>query len=155
MAFSSCLTSPGQLWDSRKERVFQRDAGRGHIFDAADLVHEVASQESNVAGTLAQGRRSDGNYVQAVVEILVEFAFADALSEVAIGCGDEADVDAYIFRTAYPLKFALLQNAQELGLDLERQLPDFIQKERGAVGLLETADALLDGAGEGALHVSE
>ena len=42
-----------------------------------------------------------------------------------------------------------LQNVKELGLDLGRNLADLIEEDGAAVGELEAADALGDGAGEG------
>ena len=50
---------------------------------------------------------------------------------------------------------ALLQHAQELGLDRRRQLADLVEQDGAAVGLAEQARARLDGAGEGALGVAE
>ena len=53
------------------------------------------------------------------------------------------------------IDLAVLQRAQQLDLRLERQLADLVEEQRAAVGLLELADALVDGAGEGALLVAE
>ena len=50
---------------------------------------------------------------------------------------------------------ALLQRAQELGLQAHVHLGDLVEQQRAAVGLLELADAARDGAGEGALLVAE
>ena len=58
-------------------------------------------------------------------------------------------------RTAQPLEFPLLQDAQQLGLQLQRDLADLIQKHRAAIGQLESPDALRDRAGEGALLMPE
>ena len=53
------------------------------------------------------------------------------------------------------LDLALLEDAQELRLDLQRQLADLVEEERAPVGQLEEADPPGDGAGEGALLVAE
>src|SRR5207247_6161459 len=52
-------------------------------------------------------------------------------------------------------ELALLENAQQLHLRLERQLADLVEEDRATGGELEPADAPLDRAGEGALHVTE
>ncbi len=49
----------------------------------------------------------------------------------------------------------LLQHAQDLGLRVLAHVADFVEEQAAAVGLLEAADALLVGAGEGALLVAE
>ena len=48
-----------------------------------------------------------------------------------------------------------LERAQQLGLELERQLADLVEEQGAAVGLLERAGARAIGAGEGALFVAE
>ena len=50
---------------------------------------------------------------------------------------------------------ALLDGAQQLGLQADVHLADLVEQQRAAVGLLELADAPGDGAGEGALLVAE
>ena len=49
----------------------------------------------------------------------------------------------------------LLQHAQQLGLRARRQVGDFIQKQRPAVGLLDQAGAVGDRPGEGALGMAK
>src|SRR5688572_25419859 len=51
--------------------------------------------------------------------------------------------------------FALLQHAQETRLRLEGHVADLIEKERAALGLLETAGHAAQSAGEGALFMTE
>ena len=58
-------------------------------------------------------------------------------------------------RAAEPLELVLLEHAQDLGLRVGAHVADFVEEQRAAVGLLEAADALLVGAGERALLVSE
>src|SRR6185369_5205311 len=58
-------------------------------------------------------------------------------------------------RAAEPLELVLLQDAQDLGLRAAAHVPDFIEEQGAAVGLLEAADALLVRARERALLVSE
>ena len=56
---------------------------------------------------------------------------------------------------AEPLKLALLQNAQQLGLQIERHFADFVEQNRAAVGQFEFAGTVCDRAGESALAVAE
>jgi hypothetical protein len=42
--------------------------------------------------------------------------------------------------TSEPLEYPVLQDSQQLRLQIERELADLVEKERGAVGELETSD---------------
>ena len=75
-------------------------------------------------------------------------AVLDLGGKVAIGGGDHACVDANGMDAAHALELVLLQHAQKLYLDVERQLTDFIEKDRSAIGELEASLLLLHGAGE-------
>ena len=50
--------------------------------------------------------------------------------------------------TAQSLKFLLLQDSQELGLQFERYIADLIQKQGSLVRQLESSNPLGYGAGE-------
>ena len=97
------------------------------------------------------------NTVEAVEQVLAEPARrATSALEVAVGGGDEADVDLER-RWSPPTRSnsPLLQHAQELGLHGRRQLADLVEEERAAVGQLEAPGLLAVGAGEGAALVAE
>ena len=51
--------------------------------------------------------------------------------------------------------FAFLQHAQQLGLQRQRHLGDFVEQQRAALRLLELAGVRIDRAGEGAALVTE
>ena len=94
-------------------------------------------QQRDVLAPLAQrrrlrsGTRSDGNRGPR------ETGRAAPPAEVAVGRGDHADVDRAGALLADALELALLQHAQQLGLQLERHLADLVEKQRAAVGQLE------------------
>ncbi len=56
---------------------------------------------------------------------------------------------------AEALDFAFLQHAQQLGLQAERHLGDFVEQQRAALRLLELAGVRGVRAGEGAALVAE
>ena len=58
-------------------------------------------------------------------------------------------------RASHALELALLQHAQELGLEVEGHLADLVEKDRAAVGQLEAALARRQGTRERALLVPE
>ncbi len=69
--------------------------------------------------------------------------------------GHDAHVDALAPAAAQAADLAALQGAQQLGLQLEGQLPHLVEEERAALGLLEEARPRALGAGEGPALVAE
>ena len=122
---------------------------------AGELVEEELHQERDVLGALAERRELDREDAEAVVEVLAERLLADGLEQVAVGRGDDPDVDLARRRAADPVELALLQDAQQLGLGLGGELADLVEEDRAAVGQLEPAGAAGDRAGEGPLLVAE
>ena len=93
--------------------------------------------------------------VEPVVEILAEVAGADLLLQVAVGRGDDADVDLLRLALADALELALLEHPQQLDLQLGAHAGDFVEEDGAAVGGLEAAGLVLDGPGERPLDVAE
>ena len=56
---------------------------------------------------------------------------------------------------AEPFKLALLQDAQQFGLQVQRHFADFIKENRAAVGQFEFAGTVCNRPGEGAFAVTE
>src|SRR6185369_16500066 len=68
---------------------------------------------------------------------------------------DYADVDAERLGRADALDLAILEHAEQLHLDAERQLADLVQEDRAAVRRLEEPLAITVGARERAANVAE
>ena len=130
---------PGQVYFLIAGQRLRRKAA--HC--AAELVRVLAEQrlrdDENVVAALAQRGQPEVHDVQAVVEVLAEFAGLDHLLEVAIGRGDDADVALLRLAVADAEDDALLDRAQQLHLKLRRQLADLVEEQGAAVGLLELA----------------
>jgi hypothetical protein len=75
--------------------------------------------------------------------------------QVAIGGGDDADVHALQPCAAEPHELALLEHAQQLGLDGWRHLADFVEEEHAAVRLLDASRLRRHRPGERAALVTE
>ena len=103
------------------------------------LADEVLRQQPEIVLPIAQRRQRERDDVEAVEEILAERAGLDRGLEVAVGRRDQPEVDAYRPRAADALELALLQRAQQLRLQRERQLADLVEEQRAAVGQLQLA----------------
>ena len=81
--------------------------------------------------------------------------FVHHLAQIDVGRGDDADVDLDRLDAAEAHELALLDDAQQLGLGLERDVADLVEEDRALVGQLEQPLLRVDRAGERALHVAE
>ena len=77
------------------------------------------------------------------------------VAQRAIGGGDDAGIDAAREVLADAAHLAVLDDAQQLRLPARRQLADFVEEQRAAVGFLEQPGAFGERAGEGAARVAE
>src|SRR5262249_15050482 len=115
----------------------------------------VVDEQPDVAGTLAERRDTDGDHVQPIEEVRAEFALRNRVLEVPVRRRDDACVDRPRLRAADGLELALLHDAEELRLGLQRQLADLVEEDGAAVGELEAADAVGEGTRERPLHMAE
>ena len=103
------------------------------------LREEVAHDERDVLLALAQRRHVDRHHREAEVEILAELALLHLALQVLLGRRDDADVDLDGAVAADAPDLALLEHAQELGLQVERQLAELVEEDGAAVRQLERA----------------
>ena len=89
------------------------------------------------------------------VEIFAEVLALDLDREVPVRGRDETHVDRNGALRAEPANLAFLEDAQELRLEVARQLAELVEEDGAAVGLLEHAGARSDCAGERAALVPE
>src|SRR5436305_15247410 len=108
----------------------------------------MAGEERDVLPPLAQRRQRYRDDVQAIEEVLAERPFADPFFQIAVGGGDQPDVRLDRPRGAHALELALLEDAQQPGLERRRDLADLVEEERPSLGGLDAADLPLDGARE-------
>src|SRR5437870_4277509 len=112
-------------------------------------------QQWDIFRAFPQGWNVNRKNIQAVKQIFAKFLLLNHLSEVAIGGCDQVGIGVNSPCASQPLEFSLLEHAQQLGLKLQRNVADLIQKYRSAIGQLKAADALRDSAGKSAFLVPE
>ena len=146
---------PGQRW--RLMAAMALGVRPAHLAAVLRRVaaHHVARQHHDVVAAIAQRRQVQVHDVEAVVEVLAEAAGLHLDLEVAVGGGEDADVDRLGAGVADAHHHLLLQRAQDLDLQRQRHLADLVEEQGAAVGRLEAARLVADGAGEGAAHVAE
>jgi len=67
-----------------------------------------------------------------VIQVGAEAPAPYFLAQVAVGGGDHARVGNALLRLADALEFAVLEHAQQLGLQLQRQFADLVQEQRAS-----------------------
>ena len=102
-----------------------------------------------------RGGDGDPDDVQPVVEVLAETARLHVVLDVPVRGRHDAHVDGHLGARADAPDLALLQDAQELHLGGESQLPDLVEKDRPALRVAEETGPARDRPGEGALLVAE
>ena len=142
MALRSSRTLPGQS-------CCHQQLGRrlGHAFDTAlELAIVVLDEElrhrHDIVGAIAQGRNQNLNHVQPEIEVLAERAFLHRLAQILVGGRDYPQVQVNILEAAQAAEGLIFQHAQQLGLQHEGNLADFVQEQRAFIGQFEDAALL-------------
>src|SRR5882724_10483146 len=97
-------------------------------------VDKPMHEHGDVGTTLAQSGQMNGHYIEAEIEVLAERAVFVGSLQVAIGGGHNAHINLGAVIAAHGSNFLVLQYAQELSLEFERQFPDFVEEDRAAAG---------------------
>src|SRR5207244_8352100 len=93
--------------------------------------------------------------IQPVKQVFAKFLLLDHLPQVAIGRCNQACIGSQGARASQAFELPFLEHAQQLGLKLERDVADLIQKYRSPIGQLKAADALRNSADKSAHLVAE
>src|SRR5256886_9791691 len=132
-----------------------RDRGDALSVALGELAYEVRGEQHEIIAALGELGQADRDYGQPVIQILADPPLFDRFVQVAVGGGDEPHVNRDGAGPAQPLDLTLLCGTQDLRLQREAHVDDFIEKHRAARRLLEAANFAGDRAGERALLMPE
>ena len=132
-----------------------RDGEQRLLHVAAESLHEIVRERHHVVLALAQRRHRDREHREAEEQVFAEGPGRDRGLEVLVRRGDQAHVDVHEGRPAEPLEAPLLERAQHLRLQAQRQVADLVQEQGAPVRHLELADLAARRAGECAFLVPE
>src|SRR5207248_4740859 len=105
--------------------------------------------------SLAQRWHKDGEDLEPVVKVAAKLAVFDHLLQVTVGGGHQTRIHRNGAVAPQSFEFLLLEGAEELGLNLKRNVTDFVEEQRSLVRQLEATDFPRDRPREGAPLVSE
>src|SRR6185369_14503602 len=140
-----------QKLDRRAIDFLERNALR-----FADILDQDFTKQRDVLGSFPKRRDVERHDVEAIVEIRSELALLYEAGKIATARGNHAHVDPRHRVRAHRLDLAFLQRAQQLGLNPQRHVGDFVQEKRALVRELEFSDAAMPvGAGVRAILCAE
>src|ERR1700722_12488791 len=113
----------------------------------------MRDQQCDILVALSQRWQHDRKSVQTVIEITTEFSLPDHVHKISIRRSKQTDVDALRSAASRALKFLLLQNPQQLGLQRQRKITYFIEEQGPCVSHFKSANVLRDSPGESAYFV--
>ena len=90
-----------------------------------------------MSSRFAQWGNRDREDVQAVEQVRAELPLGDHLRQVTVRRGDEPHIHLDRLAAAEPLELLLLKHAQQLRLQFLRDIADFVEEQRPAVGQFE------------------
>ena len=82
----------------------------------------------NVFTSFPKWRNLNREHIQSVKKVLAKLVIADHLRQISMRGGDQTNIDVDGFRAAQPFELPFLQGAQELGLQIEADISDLVQK---------------------------
>ena len=117
---------------------------------------EIVNEKRNILPPFTQRRNPQGNDAQAVIEILPEFAADDELFKILVGRRNDVYIHRDQVAAADSVDLPVGKHPQDLGLQIERHVPDFVKKQGAGVGEHELADSSAPlGAGKRPFLVTE
>ncbi len=112
-------------------------------------------QKRNILRSRPQRGQKDLHHPDAKEEILTKFSLADQLLQTPVGGCNQTDIHLNQSVSTHPLECPLSQDPQKLDLRCRINLPNLVQKDRPAVGLLKTSHPPLGRTGKTSLLMPE
>ena len=122
--------------------AFGDEHGRQMKSKTGLLPCKMGEQIRNISATFSKRRNLHREDAQTIVQVESETALLDVVPQIAIGCGSNHPcVDTPRGFIADAFEFAFLQNAQQPGLQFNRDFAYFVKEQSAAIGQLESSDA--------------
>src|SRR5271157_4297620 len=147
------VPGPGVLLERVHCRFLDSHLAPGAVL--GQTIEKMLREYRDVFHALAQWRHSERNNVYPEIKIAAKLLLPDQVQELAMGCGNQADVDSAVAHIAQTAKHPVFQHLEQLWLNLEVDVPDFIQEYCATIGNLEQTLFRTQSAGECALFMTE
>src|SRR5208282_2665672 len=118
-------------------------------------LQQVMSQNRYSVSAVTQRRQVNLHNVQTVVEVLAKLALLDHFFKISMGRADQPDVDGSRSIASQTLEGTLLEDSQELGLQAQGQIADFVKKQSSLIAFFEAPATGSNGPSESSFFVAE
>jgi hypothetical protein len=115
----------------------------------------MAGHRHDVLAPVGQGRQRTAPACNAIVKIAPEGTARFFFPEITVGSADKSKVRLLPNVATDPLINAFLYHSQQLRLQCQRQLADFVQKKSPAIGQRECAFSRRNSGGESTALVTK
>src|ERR1700733_12738342 len=116
---------------------FRRDRIDHLAHTLGGVLHKMMHQQRNIFPAFPQRWDLDGKNIKPIVEIAAKLLLHNHSFQVTMRRGHNAYVDSLRPRASQAFEFPLLQDTEELWLEFEGDIADFIQKQRALMCYLE------------------
>src|SRR5580700_7680941 len=116
---------------------------------------EIVNQQWNVGSAFAQWWNYDRHYLKAIEEVLTKAASFDRGDQIGVAGGDHPRVDPGGTVGADGANNPVLEHSQQLGLERQGHLADFVEKDSPVICRAEETVTGTGGPGEGPTLVPE
>src|SRR5262249_19418396 len=98
------------------------------VHSARQFLSEIPNEQGNVFDTIAERWNQYRENIKSVIKVAPELPRRDHCSKIAIRCCNQSRVCMDRPRTAESLELLFLKHAQQFRLQLDGNVPNFIQK---------------------------
>ena len=113
------------------------DKWHGQVQTLAVYAQKIFGQRQDIPGPFAQGRQIQAPFAEVVIQPFVELAGTHRLRQINTGGRHQPHVDRARLVGAHASDFVGFQGCQQLDLNGQRQVADFVQIQRPAIGRAE------------------
>src|ERR1700739_1509794 len=120
-----------------------------------EYFNKVRHQKRNILPAFAEGRQYDGKDIQTIVKIAAVPIACNHFAQIAMGGGHQTNINPMSLAAAQTFELFFLKDPQQLWLQSQWNITDFIEEKSSRIGHSNPANFLREGAGESAPLISK
>ena len=93
--------------------------------------------------------------IESIIKVAAKLVPLHHLLQISVCGGNHSDIYAMRSTASETFEFAFLQNAQQIGLQRQRDIADLVSKERSFVRKFEASDFLCNRSGESSFFMTK
>src|SRR6266513_3904663 len=110
----------------------RRDRLDARLHPLGEFLSKVSNQQGNIFRAVPEGRDGNRKDFEPVIQIAAKLLFLHHPTEIAVGRGDDADIDMNRPSAAQTFELLLLEHSEQLDLQFQRNFPHLVEEDRSA-----------------------